>query len=299
MSVSQEQRETLAARLGQTEGVVSIQVYPGASVKPPADVMVLLVANSHLPEVMRLLEGEDGRKPASLTITEPDAAFSASQQHELDIDVMETAWEESALFLQRSSQVTHNFLLLMAFSGVMAAAGLSTGVLHLVVAAMLVIPGFAPLLDIPFGLVLGNRHMIRLGLRSTAIGYAVFALSAAAAFHVLRLTGQTSVSAFLGMPMVQYWTSFSLSGALVSLAAAAAGATIVPTHRSVLTAGVMVALALVPGAAIFGIGLSVGLWETAVRGGLHWLRELATILAAGLVLFSAKNRLIHRRTSWY
>lgn len=297
--VPPEQSDAFVSSLKGTEGVLSIQVYSRASVQPEADVLVANVLNRDLFEVMRVLERATGDRPLSLTMTSPAAAYSRTSEENLFADTIESVWEESEQMLQQTGHLSANFLLLMAFSGILAAIGLATGVLHMVLAAMLVVPGFQPIAAIPLGLVLRSRLMLRMGIRSTLFGYAVFAAAAAITFHALRLLGESSVQSFLEKPMVRYWASFSLSALLVSLTAAAAGVTIIPTHRTVLTAGVMVALALVPGASIFAICLTCGQWEYAFRGLAQWTMDAASIVVMGVLIFWLKKILLHKRGSWY
>lgn len=298
LSVKPERTDDLVAGLDEDEGVSSVQVHRKAFPKTGEDLVVAQVANSGMPGVLRLIEQIVGR-PSSLTISQPDAVHSESRQSMLDADIVESVWEETELTLQRDSNMDFNHISLMVLSGIVAAVGLSTGALHLVIAAMLLMPGFQPIVNMPLGMVLRNRRLIRLGLVSTFVGYAIFTASALLGFHLVRLAGDTSIQAFHTMPMVQYWTSFSWSSVLVTVVAAAAGIVIVSTHRSVLTAGVMVALSLVPSAAIFGISLSSGGGEFALRGLLQWTINLASVIGMGVIVFWLKNALVHKRGAWH
>lgn len=299
MSTTPGETDALVSELGRNEGVVSIHVNRGASVKAEGDVVTLLVTNAHLFEVMRAIERIVPPHPSSFTLSEPAAAYSRAEQARLDNDIVESIWEESETLLQKTSRISHNFILLMIFAGSLAAIGLATNTLHLVIAAMLVVPGFQPIVNIPLGLVLGKPPWIRRGVVSTLWGYGVFTLAAVLMFHALLLAGTTTRDAFPGQPLVSYWTTFSATSVLVPLIAAAAGIVIIPTHRSVLTAGVMVALALVPGAAIFGICLANGQYDLALRGLEQWGINVGSVLVTGVLIFWLKMVLVHKRSSWH
>jgi uncharacterized membrane protein len=86
-----------------------------------------------------------------------------------------------------------------------------------------------------------------------------------------------------------------VTGLIVTTAAGAAGAILIATDRAVLTAGVMVGLALVPGAAITGLAAASGEFGLAWSGALRWLVEVAIVMAASLVVLSWKRRSVHRR----
>jgi ABC-type protease/lipase transport system fused ATPase/permease subunit len=65
---------------------------------------------------------------------------------------------------------------------------------------------------------------------------------------------------------------------VVSALAAIAGALLVVSHRSVLTAGVMIALALVPAAALIPVALIGGDATRAGWAALRWSTEAALVL---------------------
>jgi hypothetical protein len=70
-----------------------------------------------------------------------------------------------------------NYLSLMALAGAIAAAGLWTGMLHIIVGAMVIAPAFEPLMRIPFGLICGTREVSVRGAKSGAAGYLAMALA--------------------------------------------------------------------------------------------------------------------------
>jgi uncharacterized membrane protein len=88
-----------------------------------------------------------------------------------------------------------------------------------------------------------------------------------------------------------------MPGIVVSAAAATAGAVLIATDRAILTAGVMVGLALVPGAAITGLAAASGDIHLAGRGATRWLVEVAIVLIASLLVLSWKQARLHRRPS--
>jgi uncharacterized membrane protein len=91
-----------------------------------------------------------------------------------------------------------------------------------------------------------------------------------------------------------YWTSITAPGLVVTATASAAGAILIATDRAVLTAGVMVALALVPGAAIAGLATASGDLGLAASGALRWLLEVVIVLAASAIVLSRKKMSVHR-----
>jgi uncharacterized membrane protein len=95
--------------------------------------------------------------------------------------------------------------------------------------------------------------------------------------------------------LISYWLSIKPSSILVTAAASAAGAILVAANRSVLTAGVMIGLALVPSATIIGMGIAERQWEVAVLGARRWLVEAGLIAFFSLLVFLWKRVRVHQR----
>jgi uncharacterized membrane protein len=68
-------------------------------------------------------------------------------------------------------------------------------------------------------------------------------------------------------------------------------------HRTLLTAGVMVALSLVPAAALTCMALVAGEWELALRAGGRWLLEALLVLTFSVLVFAWIRSQTRRRTS--
>ncbi|QOC93465.1 DUF389 domain-containing protein [Micromonospora craniellae] len=69
--------------------------------------------------------------------------------------------------------------------------------------------------------------------------------------------------------LAAYWAGVSVSATLVTVLGGLAGAVLFAASRSVLTAGVMIALALVLAAAVTGVGVVVGDFSIAEAAALR------------------------------
>ncbi len=78
----------------------------------------------------------------------------------------------------------------MAVAGAIAAAGIATNALHLVIGAMVIAPGFEPLLKISLGIAAAGTGWKR-GARQTGAAYGVLVVGALVAAPTLRATGIT------------------------------------------------------------------------------------------------------------
>lgn len=294
ISLSPDRTDAVVADLGTTDGVVGLSLQRGASLKPRGDVLTVHTTNEGLEAVRRLLDQHGiGDRGGSVITSEPRSLLSSSDQEEIDRETNEASWEEMSSLLRRETNVTANYVLAMLFAGVVAAAGLWTDTVHIVVGAMVIAPGFEPILRAPFGLMGRRGEGARQGLVSTGIGYAALAFGAAMALLVLQVIAPSPIG--LGeRHWVGYWSSVQPSSVLIALAAGTAGAAIIAAQRSVLTAGVMIALALVPAMAITGMAAVAGDLALAGKGLLRWVTDAGCVVLGGGALFLLKRSLQHR-----
>ena len=151
--------------------------------------------------------------------------------------------------MRQDTNPSFNFLALMALAGAVAAFGIVSDTIHVVVGAMLIAPGFDPLLRIVFGL-LGNRQSVTSGLRSAAS--ATLRSRSRRGSRPGGLVPQRHERERTGGGPLR----IERSGVATSLLAGIAGGVIVSSRMKVLATGVMVALALVPSMALIGMSLA-------------------------------------------
>jgi uncharacterized membrane protein len=289
----------LVEQLRQMDGVLGIDLLRGAALKPPGDILRLQITNRTYPDLMRLFaqEGIGTRDGTSLSASEPVSVVSLSARAAIANDSSEASWEEMEQVIGKNSNMTLSALLVMGIAGVMATVGIATNALHLVLAAMLIAPGFQPIVRVMLG-VCAQSPAWRRGIRDILLGYGCMILAAAVTSWILILLGKSPVggeSSYLPpYVLISYWSNITPMSELVSLVASVGGALLIASNRAVLTAGVMVGLALVPGATLIGIGIGTGLPDLAFTGLQRWLLELANVLVGSLLVFGT-IRLLRQR----
>lgn len=283
------------------DGVVGITLQRGASVKPGGDVTSVEIVNRSLPQLMQMLDRQGiGRdEGTSISSSQPLSIISPSGNKKIVTDNSEAIWEEAEQILVRESDATWNTILLMGLAGFLAAIGIATNSIHLVVGAMVVAPGFQPLMRIPLGLIVCNRSWLT-GIHMSAKLYGSLLVGAALAALLMLVLGTDprggKASYVEGYELMQYWRTITPSTFAVSLAAGIAGALLIATQRSVLTSGVMIALALIPSLALVSIGLVTLDWWLAFEGFLRWLIDVVLVIAAGAGVFAFKRKRVHKRS---
>lgn len=295
ITVPPEHRSALLDRLEKMGGVAAILVHRGVSHLPPGDLVVVRGTNEAAENATRIACELELADKGSVAITEPLGLVSGERRKEIENDTSESTWEEIDTLLRRDTNPSHNFLGLMALAGAVAGVGLTLDTLHIVLGAMLIAPGFEPLVRIGVGATSGLRDSAWGGVFATIVSYLVLAVGAVVGMLTAAwLDPATSLDSLPEQRWVQYWTSFKWTGVAIGIFAGLAGAIVVNSHQTVFATGVMIALALVPSMAIFGMGLAAGEVGLALRGLGRWGVDVGCVLAASLTVFGIKRGLLRR-----
>lgn len=290
-SIASEKTDRIIDKLHRTNGIVGISLQRGASLKPPGDVLTIQATNEGSKPIQRRLASFAGESGTVLT-SEPQSLVSPTSQKQIDEETNEASWPEMAALLRRETNISSNYLLAMFFSGVVAAAGLWSDTLHIVFGAMVITPGFEPIIRVPFGLLAQQHRAWSTGLKSTALGYLALVVGSAVAALIAMLVSSTPEGELGSRQWIQYWSSLKPMSVVIALAASGAGAAIIAAQRSVLTAGVMIALALIPSASIVGMALVAGEFGLAGQAAVRWLVDVGCVFLGGTVIFGAKRMLL-------
>jgi hypothetical protein len=298
ISVPSASTDELLASLAGLDQVVSLSVERGASVKPPGDVITVHSLNSEAGDVLRL--AEQAHEHGQVSIATADLASLIDREHAEAIvkDTDEALWEEAEAGLRHQGRPTHNYLLLMAMGGAVAATGFFTTPPTQTIAfvsASVIAPGFEPLAKVPLGIALGRWQTVARGLRSALFGYLLIAVAAALAFVLLEATGAATLKSFLANKETDKLANPISLDVLVSGAAAIAGVTMVASRRFALLAGPLMALALVPSAAMAGVAAAAGEGEVVLQGLERLGVDVVLIFVLGLLVAGLKQMVVHRR----
>jgi hypothetical protein len=300
ITVPPDTTDQLLDELRTVEGVLSLRVQRGISLQPPGDVVSIDATSPAIHEIMRRLDRRGLASQSGVSIATSDrlSLLSPASMNQIVTDDTEATWEEMEMSIAKESNMTVNGLAVMAIAGMVAAWGVASNALHLVIGAMVIAPGFEPITRIALGVV-ARRRAWRHGVIDTLKGYAVLIAAAAAAALLLRAMGKSPLpgeaSYFPPGTLLNYWTTITATSLLVSTAASIAGAVLIASHRAVLTAGVMITLALVPSAAILGMSLAETDLHAARQSATRLLIEIALVLSCSLLVFLWKRLHIQRR----
>jgi hypothetical protein len=295
ISVAAEATDRVVEELRQLDGVITLSVHRGESIKPPGDVISATVLNIEADAVLQLILESEVHGPVSISTGSVDSVIDTENQRDVD----EVAWEEAETAMRRHSRPAVNFFVTTAGGGVIAAAGLtaSSGVTEAtaLVAAAIVAPVFEPLVRLALAAVTRHGSVLARGLLSAAFGYLTVIAASLLTMLVLRAGGRGFAEEFLRSSAVHEIQHPPLINLILSAAGAVTGVVMVAAGRFTQLAGPVVALQLLPAAAAVGIALELGRGAIAARSFGRLAIDVGMVIIAGLIVFTYKHVTVHSR----
>lgn len=281
----------LVEELAGFDGMLTLSRQQQVSIHPPGDVVTVEVLDRSTPALFALLSrhGAGRDDTVSLTSSEPTGMVSSSSAAALASDPASSSFEEVETMLEREATMGANKVAAMAAAGAVATVGLLTNSVHLVLGAMVIAPGFEPFLKVALR-VAGRGRSFPRGFYDICAGWAALVVGAtltALALRVLGISADSVSGGYLAAgELISYWRDITATATLVAVIGGAAGALLIVANRPVLTAGVMIALALVPGATLLGVAIAEGDLGLAADGAARWAHDAAIVTVVGAAVFA-------------
>ncbi|SLN14687.1 hypothetical protein AQS8620_00237 [Aquimixticola soesokkakensis] len=186
--------------------------------------------------------------------------------------------------IRDGASLTTDYLLMTALATCVAAIGLNTGQVAVVIGAMVIAPLLGPILAFAFGTTLGNLALLKVSARSLLAGLGV-------SVAVGTLLGQIYPAGSNAMDsgMMDYSGVLGLHTVILPLASGAAAALMVAGNKQSGLVGVMVAAALLPPLAGFGLLLGSGNFTMGLRALASVIANIVAINLAAQVVFYVKG----------
>ena len=201
-----------------------------------------------------------------------------------------TSTSREALYdtVSKDIKLNSNFIFLVILSTVVAAIGLIENNVAVVIGAMVIAPLLGPNLALGLGTALGDVDLMRKALKTNLVGVSLC----------------ISLSILIGLlwpfdinsPELLARTNVGLDSLALALASGAAAALSLTTGLSSVLVGVMVAVALLPPAATFGLMLGHGQYQLATGAVLLLIANVVCLNLATKTVFWFKG--ISPRTWW-
>lgn len=277
----------VVASLGAQVGVTNVAYLPGASAKPPGDLIFCDVAAEATNYVLEALREFDLEARGSITISRVEFVLSqAARQAEREAPgspANAVVWETVEGLTGESARLSASFLAFMVLASLIAAGGILTDSLVLIIGAMVVGPEFGPLAGLCVSTVERRPLAALRSLSALAVGFPVAVLTSCVVGLMLRgtdaapdaLHGQGSTATlFISHPNT--WT------VIVALAAAVAGMLSLTSAKSGALIGVLISLTTIPAASNIGLALAYADSDEFWGSLQQLLLNLACIIVAGL-----------------
>ncbi len=172
---------------------------------------------------------------------------------------------------------------LTVISAVVATAGLLLDSPAVIVGAMVIAPLLGPAIGASVGTVVNDTDLFRRGGKLQIVGLAAAVASATAFAWLAKTTFLVPPGlSVTGIEQVDNMLTPGLLSLVIAVGAGVAGVLSLSTGVSTALVGVMIAAALVPPAAAFGIGIAWWLPTVAIASGVLVLVNMLSINLAGL-----------------
>jgi uncharacterized hydrophobic protein (TIGR00341 family) len=185
--------------------------------------------------------------------------------------------EEIFASVSEGANVTNVFMFQVVLATVVAAVGLIRNDTAILIGAMVIAPLLGPNMALCLATTLGDLDLVRKSLSANAIGLAIGLVSAI----VIGLLFPISAT----QEAIAARTHVSPSDIILALASGCAGVLAFTTGASSALIGVMVAVALLPPTAVFGILLAAGELEAASGALMLVATNVICVNLAGTLTF--------------
>jgi uncharacterized hydrophobic protein (TIGR00271 family) len=286
--------------LERTPSVINIVRIPEAAVKPEGDVIFCDVAREDASAVLAELRDLGLEERGSIALEAVDTSISdaarEAERHAAGSPADAVVWEEVETRTSESAELSGSFLAFMVLATLIAAVGILTDSIILIIGAMVVGPEFGPLAGLCVALVQRRPDLARRSARALAIG---FPTGIAAAFLLTLLLragdrGPEQLNADTH-PATIFISSPNVYSVLVALLAGVAGVLSLTTAKSGALVGVLISVTTIPSAANIGVAAAYGDWGEVWGAASQLVINVAAILVAGVGTLALQRALFARR----
>lgn len=245
--------------------------------------MRMLVSDDKLQLVLDALQNLLDKQPAAHIVVLPvDVSLPKPDEEERKQEDAATEARE-ALYegVEKGVRLDLNFVVLVILSSLVAAIGLITNNVAVVIGAMVIAPLLGPNLALSLGTAMGDLSLIRKSVQTLVAGM-LLAVAVPAGLGMFWSFDATTHELVLR-------TVVGLDSAALALASGAAAALSLTTGLSSVLVGVMVAVALLPPAAALGLMLGSGNSSLATGAGLLLMVNVVCVNLASKIVFDVKG----------
>jgi uncharacterized hydrophobic protein (TIGR00271 family) len=292
--------ERVLTALAESPAVVNVVRVPGSVIRPAGDLVLCDVAREEVSVIVDRLRRLGLERDGSISIEAVETAISAGTRRAAVAAAGSPAdaviWEEVEARTSESAELSLSFLAFMVLATLIAAAGILTDSLILIIGAMVVGPEFGPLAGLCVALV---QRRGELALRSAAalvVGFPVAIAGTLAFVLILRAAGPAPEAIAVHTRPATYFIAHpNTYSVVVALLAGVAGVLSLTAAKSGALVGVLISVTTIPAAANVAVATAYADWSE-LGGALAQLGlNLACIVVAGTATLALQRLAFSRR----
>ena len=298
--VPSHQTEHALDLLSNTPSVCNLIYLEGAARQPKGDVILCDVAREDTSVVVSDLRELEIDKEGSITMEDIDSQISEAamraQEAAVGLPSDAVVWEEVESRTSENVELSASFIGFMVVATMIAAVGILTDQVILIIGAMVVGPEFGPLAALCVAAVQKRGDLARRSLKALVVGFpvaitATFLLSLALDWVDLIPDDFAQEN----HPFTEFISSPDFFSFLVAYLAGTAGVLSLTSAKSGALIGVLISVTTIPAAANIGVAAALGDGEEWL-GALGQLSlNLGAIVLAGIGTLFVQRRLYMRR----
>src|SRR5215207_7105681 len=271
-----------------------------AARKPEGDVILCDVAREDASVVISDLRELDIDRDGSIAIEEIDSQISAAalraEKAARGAPSDAVVWEEVESRTSENVELSASFLAFMAVAMMIAAVGILTDQLVLIIGAMVVGPEVGPIAGLCVAAVQRRGDLLKRSLLAVVIGFPVGITATFLLTLALDATGLIPESfAQEGHPFTEFISDPDFFSFLVAYLAGSAGMLSLTSAKSGALIGVLISVTTIPAAANIGVAAAYGDGDEWLGAIEQLAVNLSAILLAGVVTLFIQRKLYQRR----
>jgi uncharacterized hydrophobic protein (TIGR00271 family) len=286
--------------LEHTPSACNLITLPGAARKPEGDVILVDVAREDASIVISDLRELEVDRDGSIAIEDIDsqiseAAVRAEKAAEgLPSDAV--VWEEVEARTSENVELSASFLAFMVLAMVIAAVGIITDQLILIIGAMVVGPEFGPIAGLSVAIVQRQPEVAKRSFLALALGFPL-GITVTFLFTLLVDAAGRIPSDFSqeGHPFTAFISSPDEFSVIVAALAGVVGMLSLTNAKSGALVGVLISVTTIPAAANIGVAAALGDGNEWVGAMEQLALNLTAIFLAALTTLFIQRRFYLRR----
>jgi uncharacterized hydrophobic protein (TIGR00271 family) len=271
----------------------------GAASKPRGDVILCDVAREDASVILSDLKELDIPRLGSIALEEIDTAISdaalRAEKAAKGLPSDAVVWEEVESRTSENTELGAGFLTFMTIATLIAAVGIMSDSVVLIIGAMVVGPEFGPIAGFCVALVERRRELAKRSLAALAVGFPA-AITVTFLFTLLvRETGPAPEDISEARPLTAFISHPDAFSVVVALLAGTAGILSLTSTKSGALVGVLISVTTIPSAANIAVAAAYADWSEW-RGAMAQLSvNLVSICAGAVATLFIQRRLYLRR----